>query len=343
MSFERAYFAASNTCEGFVSYYNEIFDKCKRIYIIKGGSGTGKNRFMRECAEHVKKYPECKKIEYFYCSFDPDSLDGVIINDTVAIIDGTAPHIYEPTLPGAKENLIDLGAFWDSEKLAKSADTLIELFAQKKACFSRAYSRLGICGKLDDIKHSIAAPYLDEKKLIASVAKLISEIECDKEQKSTTRIISALGRKGRVSFDTYRYIAPKVYEIYDSIGLAYLWIDRIIWEAKRFDLPITVSYDPLFSHRPNGVLIGEAAAIIITDDESKASYNINEYMCGDLNTEAQRIVDINKMQKSFIFEAVKEFEQASNIHFGIEEIYVNAMDFSKKEEFTAKFLSKFKI
>ena len=70
---------------------------------------------------------------------------------------------------------------------------------------------------------------------------------------------------------------------------------------------------------------------------------VNEYMCGDLNTEAQRIVDINKMQKSFIFEAVKEFEQASNIHFGIEEIYVNAMDFSKKEEFTAKFLSKFKI
>ena len=39
---DKRYFAAANTGKGFVSYYDEIFGKCKRIDIIKGGSGTGK-------------------------------------------------------------------------------------------------------------------------------------------------------------------------------------------------------------------------------------------------------------------------------------------------------------
>ena len=42
---EKKYFAAANTVDGFVSYYDEIFVKCSRVYIIKGGSGTGKSYF----------------------------------------------------------------------------------------------------------------------------------------------------------------------------------------------------------------------------------------------------------------------------------------------------------
>ena len=46
-------FAASNSSSGFKSYYHEIFDKRehKRIYVIKGGPGTGKSRFMNEVSD----------------------------------------------------------------------------------------------------------------------------------------------------------------------------------------------------------------------------------------------------------------------------------------------------
>jgi MoxR-like ATPase len=50
---EDAYFAASNSKHGFYSYYESCFDDARvgRVFAIKGGPGTGKNRFMRDVAE----------------------------------------------------------------------------------------------------------------------------------------------------------------------------------------------------------------------------------------------------------------------------------------------------
>ena len=49
MTIPRQCFAASNSCEGFKSYYGEIFagPGIERLYVIKGGPGTGKSHFMR--------------------------------------------------------------------------------------------------------------------------------------------------------------------------------------------------------------------------------------------------------------------------------------------------------
>ena len=337
---ENKYFAAANTTGGFKSYYDEVFGKCARTYIIKGGSGTGKSRFMRECSVYARALPECKSVEYFYCSFDPASLDGVIINGEIAIVDGTAPHVYEPTMPGAKEDLVDLGRFWDSGKLAAKKDILAELFAKKKACFSRAYSYLGACGELDRIKQSALADHIDEARLSAAASKLVSQIECEREGERKTRIISALGRNGKTNFDTYERLAKKVYRIYDGESATHLLLNSVIAEAQRFDMPVCVSYDPLFVKRPNAVLIGDTAVIATDRAEDET---MQPYFKDGFSPYAARILKINEMQSTLVSEAIKEFERASKIHFGVEEIYVAAMDFGKKEEFTKEFLERLKI
>ena len=52
------------------------------------------------------------------CSSDPDSLDGVIFPQIRACIaDGTSPHVIEPRFPGAVEELVNLGDYWDEEQL----------------------------------------------------------------------------------------------------------------------------------------------------------------------------------------------------------------------------------
>ena len=76
---EDAYFAASNSAKGFFSYYKECFDdgRIKHLYAIKGGPGTGKSYFLRKVARQGEGLGwNC---EYIYCSSDPDSLDGVIM------------------------------------------------------------------------------------------------------------------------------------------------------------------------------------------------------------------------------------------------------------------------
>ena len=138
-------FAAANSGKGFTSFYGEIFnsDSIKRRYLIKGGPGTGKSTFMRRVA--VAAEGKGDLVEYYRCSSDPSSLDGIIINKTVAIIDSTAPHSEEAELVGAKDSLIDLGAFWNT--------------------YARAYRFLGAAMQSDLAARDIIYPYIDQKDL----------------------------------------------------------------------------------------------------------------------------------------------------------------------------------
>ena len=191
---KRSYFAGANTTKGFVSYYRQIFGEPERIYVIKGGSGTGKSRLMKEIADEAEKKE--REVEYFYCSFDPASLDGIIIDGSLAVIDGTAPHVYEPTIVGIKENLVDLGAFWDEEVLRARGEEIKESLKAKKQCFKYAYSYLSVIGAIDRAKSNMIDKYINRDRIGANAADLLSEIKPPKKGKSGIRIVSALGMKG---------------------------------------------------------------------------------------------------------------------------------------------------
>ena len=115
-----AYFAAANGRDGFYSYFKECFDRpeIEKLYVIKGAPGTGKSKFMND----VSALAEAKGgyVKYYYCSSDPNSLDGVIArteSGAVAILDGTAPHNRDAVIPGAIDEIANLGDAFDSDKL----------------------------------------------------------------------------------------------------------------------------------------------------------------------------------------------------------------------------------
>ena len=114
------FFLGANSCKGFESHFSDCYDArdgwC--AYIIKGGPGTGKSSFMRHFASHAIQKGE--EVILCPCSSDPESLDGVILpRKKMVLLDGTAPHVVEPSFPGICEEIINLGEFWDAEKLKK--------------------------------------------------------------------------------------------------------------------------------------------------------------------------------------------------------------------------------
>ena len=130
-STKKKYFAASNSAQGFKNYYDNVFDvkKYSKIYIIKGGPGTGKSYFMKNVAEYAEELGF--SVTYIYCSSDPNSLDGIIIEELkIAILDGTAPHACEASLPGAAENIVNLGEFWNTSVLSGSRKIIENLNSQ---------------------------------------------------------------------------------------------------------------------------------------------------------------------------------------------------------------------
>ena len=111
-------FAGGNTPKGFFSYYHYILSQedANRIFCIKGGPGVGKSTLMRNIAMFMvdKGYD----VELMHCSSDNNSLDGLVIKDiNIALVDGTAPHIVDPKNPGAVDEIINLGDYWDEGNL----------------------------------------------------------------------------------------------------------------------------------------------------------------------------------------------------------------------------------
>jgi len=81
---------------GNVNYIEELTkDVTRRIY-IKGRPGTGKSTFLKKIIKIANEYNYIT--ENYYCSFDPSSLDMVIIRDIgIAVFDSTQPHEIFPS------------------------------------------------------------------------------------------------------------------------------------------------------------------------------------------------------------------------------------------------------
>lgn len=123
-----SFFMAANSGKGFFSLFDEIHSPREgwKLYVIKGGPGTGKSSLMKKIAEiSEEKGYFCERI---FCSSDPDSLDGVVIPALkVSIADGTSPHIIEPKYPGVSEKIINLGECWDEKILKKNSEHIFTL------------------------------------------------------------------------------------------------------------------------------------------------------------------------------------------------------------------------
>jgi len=157
-------FPGSNTPFGFYSYYDNIMpqENANKIFIIKGGPGTGKSSFMKKVAHYFmdKEVP----IEYHHCSADPNSLDGiVIIPAKVAIIDGTFPHALDPQTPGAIDEIINFSPFWNEAAIRANKTAIVETNKQRKQLFAKAYLYLGAAKQVYDAYSQTQKSSLDQE------------------------------------------------------------------------------------------------------------------------------------------------------------------------------------
>lgn len=345
-----ALFAASNSAEGFKSYYDSVFDRSRleHLYIIKGGPGTGKSSFMRDVGEYFEGLG--RKVAYYKCSSDPDSLDGVIIDFGVAIIDGTAPHSAEPEIAGARDDIIELGAFWDSSMLVERYDEIYALSQMKNEAYDCAYRYLSACGEILRIEKERAAKALKRDKMRASILRILDRVGYGDGFSITPALIDSVGMKGRVRYDSYDRAADLVYDINDSFSSGTFFLIALIDMAKRYAQRLYVSYDPITPEYPNGVLLFDSKIAFVLKDRMSATAEPSENV-KRINMERFLDFDIMDVQKArykqnrslsaeILSLACDAFAEAAKYHFELEEIYRNSMDFPAKERFTLSFCER---
>ena len=338
----KKYFAASNGKDGFVNYFPQIFNKeaCKKLYVIKGGPGTGKSRFMREVAEAAEERGMVAR--RYYCSSDSDSLDGVLIEDmAVGLIDGTAPHVCEPSAPGAFEQIINLGEFWNEKTLEENKKEIEYLAGLKSSAYSEAYAMLSAYGALLEAEEMILSRYVNRKKLSGAVKRLLHKLPVSERPRFEPALCRAVGMNGKTKLDSYENEGGALFTLPDKHRLAHFVLGEIAREAKRLGMSCRVSYDPVMYGRVDAVSLCDAGLVFVTGDGGERVINpkrfINESALKTEKDKLKRIENALEITDELVldsFKAVKEY------HFALEEIYASAMDFSAKEAFTENFIKK---
>ncbi|NLP18889.1 MAG: hypothetical protein GX376_07335 [Firmicutes bacterium] len=132
-------FPGNNTSQGFYSFYDYIVPPdASRVIIIKGGPGVGKSTFMGKIAEEMLK--RGFDVEMHCCTADVGSLDGILIPKLgVVIMDGMAPHMVDPKYPGALEEIVYLGEYWDSSQIKPHKKKIMELTRGSSRMYKRGY------------------------------------------------------------------------------------------------------------------------------------------------------------------------------------------------------------
>ena len=345
-----AYFAASNSAKGFISYYEELFrtSRIGHIWAIKGGPGTGKSRFLHEVCESA--IGDGWRCEYVYCSSDPDSLDGIILTkegrESIALLDATAPHLFEPTCPGAWEDIVNLGQFWNSDALGARRAEIEQLNREKGDAYRRAYRYLSGFGDMRANRDSLVAPYINRKKIAALAQKVFKDLPGGEVYSASPALMHSIGMRGVVGLDTYFYQAKEIYIVADCHGAAQYFMMELGKLAVEKRLSVRISHDPIESEKIDGLFLCESGVAFVVCPEEECDYPHHRIsMRRFVDTASMKYVrgelrSLDRISRALRAEALDALEKVRKVHFRLEDIYSSAMDFAAKEAFTKDFCRK---
>ncbi|NLK99923.1 MAG: hypothetical protein GX271_04595 [Clostridiales bacterium] len=342
----------SNTKIGFVSLFDELRNPLegKRLYIIKGGPGSGKSSLMKR----VLKVLEAKEhsIEYFHCASDPGSLDAYIDYDSgIAMVDGTAPHTMDPRYPGAYDTIINMGDCWDESSLMAYKDEIIQLSDTISSCHQMATASIASAADFLNNNMTMAKPYVKLNVVNDFVRKLINDIKGTNKGKVKKRLLSAVSVGETVFFnETIAAYADKIYVIPDMWGAASkALLSALAHEASLLGLEHIICYCSIRTPHKIDHIIFPSAAIAVTTSNSFHSIKDNKhYLVTNLmeeipDTYIDRMSLHLNISKELIDLATDHIKDAKLMHDDLEAFYIKAMDFSKVDPIFNRIISENKL
>lgn len=352
MFLREKYFAAANTSAGFVSFFDRIFDPSllSRLYIIKSGAGTGKSTMIKRTADAAESCGH--KVLYFYCSSDPDSLDGILIPSlSFGLTDGTAPHMTDPKYPCAADALLDFYPYLDENKLYHNRAKIIALTDENKAYHKKSSAYRRYAGLAGREALSVVVGCTDGEKLDSAVKRCAASVK-DADGKAEHRQISAFSVRGRVRFDTYEQMSEKITAVCDEHGSAYIFMNGLRSALMEKGAGFYYSTDTLLPENCEAIYIPKTKeCFVITGKASKTDrteytkvINMKRFInASGLKEVRGRLRMCEKTRDMLDCEAERLIAAAGRVHDGLEEIYKNAVDFDGVRALTDKMIRKYVI
>ena len=333
----KTYFAGGNTADGFVGKYGEIADenRLERVYIIKGSAGCGKSTFMRDTAQRAEE--EGFAVEYYLCGSDPDSLDCIVIDGRIAILDGTPPHPHEMKYPGAKSEIVDFSRFLDKDKAALNADDIVTHTALKSAAYASAYRYIRAAEAIEEERKKLAATAYDNEKARRWALKFAGKLRLKEssDYRERTRLSHGVTMRGLYATDSDISLAETVIGVKDYYSAAPLFMETVRRVLCEKMISHTVSLMPIGSDITAVEIDGSGIVFAVTDEKNVQTTLNTARFTQKSETEKIRpsLRLAGKVERECIRDAVLHLSEAAEHHFALEKIYGDAMDFDSLAQY----------
>ena len=328
-------FAGINSCDGYESLLEGEIKNCERVFILKGSPGCGKSTLLKRLmANAIVRGINVTAVK---CSADPNSLDAVIFPEkSIAVADGTPPHVLEPTLPNVRETIIDLAENMDRDVLTFNKTFLERLNAEKKRIYKTVFSLLSAIGKISDtMEHILAGGYLEDK--LASfcgrfVKKHLSFSGC---MSPALLPVVCLCSNGFVCLPINT--KPFTYTVGDFCGCSEKILTHLIYASLSFGTEVLIIPSPIDVKKPAGLFYPNENILVMLERyvtlNPDKKINPHRFINGSyLKENRGKLKLLNKIREELINEVKTLMGEALEIHRDIEKIYTFASDFSKADD-----------
>ncbi len=349
MNANHRYFAAANTAEGFYSQFPMLFDpgsgELNKLYILKGGPGTGKSGFMKRIADAAET--RGMEVWRYYCSSDTNSLDGIRIPACgVAVLDGTSPHTVDPVYPGVVEEIINLGMFFDPGKLREHTDEIKAICAANASHHRRAGRYLRAAGEARMIRRGLSLDAFEREKAMRAMRRYVRMCLPEKEETITREncITTANSTQGRIHFTTGETSASRCIYVTDKRGLAAPVLETLIAAAEERGISYVRYADPLFFGETEGVCLPGCDMVWYSDRYLAKKADVTPlnaarfYDTERLSPTREKRNFAEKCEDALLDGAYESLAAAGQTHDALERYYIAAMDFSALEAFTERLI-----
>lgn len=330
---QAAFFLGANSGSGFVS----LFESCmaesrdRESWLLKGGPGSGKSTLMKGLAGQLGAQ------ELFYCSSDPDSLDGVLLPGDSLVLDATAPHTLDTPLHGACGGYLVTPPPRDRSGLRSKLPELRGLKSRAAVCWAGAYRLLGAAALAEKQLRALAAPALPLDRLRRR-AKGIADREIPDKKcpgRLRKRFLEGYTPLGyRCLWDTVAQMADRVYDLQDDWGIGESMLQQLMETALNRGHALWACYSPLEPDRLRHLLIPELGLAFVTSD-SRESYpgkpwrrlRLEAYLgAGQHKALRRQLKDLRRQIEALEQSAAEHLGMAHDLHGRMEALYRPHLD-----------------
>ena len=322
--------------EGFISCFDHLMDEkiLRRMLILKGGPGVGKSTFMRRL--HAALTAGGEHSTLYFCSGDPDSLDAVAIPARgLLILDGTAPHIVDPKIPGARDSIINLGTCLNEAAMRPRLTHIRACMTDHAACSRRARAFMQTIHALRRDSAASVAECIDAKRLARMTAALVAAALPEKGASEPAHarpvITDAITPKGEICLLANGQ-AQRVIRLVHPFGMDVTPVLRALSRAAQ-----SAGYDteehlaPLMPGSLLHLSIPALSTLVTTSDKLTSEQTFDFTACLPTGSILRRECALEQARAAITRHtqlAVDALAQAKQLHDELETFYVPSMDFA---------------